>query len=115
MAFYHKSVQAVIRERYNDFTTAEKTIGDFFLKNQKDGDFSVKTIADSLYVSEASVSRFAKKCGYKGYREFVFQYRESLNGEDQYEDCYRKLSGSADQDLQRNERGADREDRAVFQ
>lgn len=82
MAFYHKSVQAVIQERYNDFTTAEKTIGDFFLKNQKDGDFSVKTIADSLYVSEASVSRFAKKCGYKGYREFVFQYRESLNGED---------------------------------
>lgn len=29
-------------------------------------------------MSEASLSRFAKKCGYRGYREFVYQYEETL-------------------------------------
>ena len=29
-------------------------------------------------MSEASLSRFAKKCGYRGYREFIYQYEESF-------------------------------------
>lgn len=41
-------------------------------------DFSAKTVAAKLFVSEASLSRFAKKCGYRGYREFVYQYEETL-------------------------------------
>ena len=41
-------------------------------------DFSAKTVATKLFVSEASLSRFAKKCGYRGYREFVYQYEETL-------------------------------------
>lgn len=35
-------------------------------------------MAERLYVSEASLSRFAKKCGYRGYREFVYQYEETF-------------------------------------
>lgn len=31
-----------------------------------------------MFVSEASLSRFVKKCGYRGYREFVYQYEETL-------------------------------------
>ena len=41
-------------------------------------DFSAKCISELLYVSEASLSRFAKKCGYRGYREFVYQYEETF-------------------------------------
>lgn len=29
-------------------------------------------------MSEASLSRFAKKCGYRGYREFVYQYEKTF-------------------------------------
>ena len=35
-------------------------------------------MAELLFVSEASLSRFAKKCGYRGYREFVYQYEETF-------------------------------------
>mgnify|MGYP000600428106 CR=1 FL=1 len=31
-----------------------------------------------LYVSEASLSRFAQKCGFHGYREFIYEYKQSL-------------------------------------
>lgn len=35
-------------------------------------------MAAKLFVSEASLSRFAQKCGYRGYREFIYQYEESF-------------------------------------
>ena len=33
---------------------------------------------ERLFVSEASLSRFAKKCGFKGYREFIYRYEEGF-------------------------------------
>ncbi len=56
----------------------EKTIADFFINNQKKINFSAKSVATKLFVSEASLSRFAQKCGYRGYREFIYQYEESF-------------------------------------
>lgn len=78
MEFYTKSVVPIIESNYDDFTTVEKNIADFFIQNRKKMDFSAKKVAEYLYVSEASLSRFAKKCGYRGYREFVYQYEESF-------------------------------------
>ena len=56
----------------------EKNIADYFIQNYKKMDFSAKAVAERLFVSEASLSRFAKKCGYRGYREFVYQYEETF-------------------------------------
>lgn len=78
MEFYTKSVIPVIESNYDNFTTVERNIADFFIRNRKKMDFSAKKVAEYLYVSEASLSRFAKKCGYRGYREFVYQYEESF-------------------------------------
>lgn len=78
MEYYVKSVVPIIESNYGNFTTVEKNIADFFIKNREKMSFSAKEIAERLYVSEASLSRFAKKCGYRGYREFVYQYEESL-------------------------------------
>lgn len=78
MEYYTKSVVPIIESNYNNFTTVEKNIADFFIQNRKKMDFSAKTVAEQLFVSEASLSRFAKKCGYRGYREFVYQYEESF-------------------------------------
>lgn len=78
MEYYTKSVVPIIESNYNNFTTVEKNIADFFIQNRKKIDFSAKAVAELLFVSEASLSRFAKKCGYRGYREFVYQYEETF-------------------------------------
>ena len=78
MEYYVKSVVPIIESNYDNFTTVEKNIADFFIQNRAKVDFSAKAIAEKLYVSEASLSRFAKKCGYRGYREFVYQYEETF-------------------------------------
>ena len=78
MEYYIKSVIPVIESNYNKFTMVEKTIADFFINNQKKINFSAKSVAAKLFVSEASLSRFAQKCGYRGYREFIYQYEESF-------------------------------------
>lgn len=87
MEYYVKSVVPIIKMNYEKFTTVEKSIADFFIQNHERVDLSAKAMADRLYVSEASLSRFAQKCGYRGYREFVYQYemtfvenRESMTG-----------------------------------
>lgn len=48
-------------------------------------DFSSKNISRVLYVSEATLSRFSQKCGYKGYREFIFSYERDLKFEQKSE------------------------------
>ena len=50
-----------------------------------DMDFSSKNISRVLYVSEATLSRFSQKCGYKGYREFIFSYERDLKFEQKSE------------------------------
>lgn len=74
MEYYVKSVIPIIKMNYDRFTVVEKNIADFFIQNKERIDLSSKAIADRLYVSEASLSRFAQKCGYRGYREFMYQY-----------------------------------------
>lgn len=70
-----------ILERYDDMTSVERTVADYFLKNEREMDFSSRNISIVLHVSEATLSRFAKKCGYKGYREFIFDYEKELKKE----------------------------------
>ena len=64
-----------IRDRR--YTETERHIADYFLKNDAIGDLSAEFISTELSVSPASLSRFAKKSGYQGYREFVYEYRNS--------------------------------------
>lgn len=78
MAVHAKPVIQVLESNYDNFTQVEKSIADFFMKNQIRQNFSAKNIAEQLYVSEASLSRFAKRCGFRGYREFIYQYEECL-------------------------------------
>lgn len=78
MGNYVKSVIPIIESNYDNFTTVERNIADFFIKNREKLDFSAKSISQLLFVSEASLSRFAKKCGYRGYREFIYVYEENF-------------------------------------
>ncbi len=74
---FDKSVIQIIESMYDSFTVTEKGIADFFIHSPEIEDFSVKAIAARLYVSSASLVRFAKKLGYRGYREFVYEYEKS--------------------------------------
>lgn len=73
-----KSVIPVIESVYDNFTNVERNIADFFIHNKEKTNFSARAIAEKLYTSEASLSRFAQKCGFRGYREFIFRYQDSF-------------------------------------
>ena len=79
MEHFEKSIIPVIESVYPSFTPLERTVADFFIHNTDESDLSARHVSELLYVSEASLSRFAKKCGYTGYREFVYRYQEGLN------------------------------------
>ncbi len=72
------NIRLVMKNKYQTFTNTERIIADYFMQNKEENDFSIKVIKDKLFVSEASLSRFAQKCGYHGYREFIYLYEENL-------------------------------------
>lgn len=78
MKQYEKTIIPIIESIYHTFTPLEKNIANFFIHNTQNISFSSKNISNLLYVSEASLSRFAKKCGFKGYREFIFYYNQNF-------------------------------------
>ena len=75
---YRLTVIPVIEANYHRFTPMERIIADFFIANTEDMDFSSKAVAGKLHVSEASLSRFAKKMGYAGFKEFIYHYSPSI-------------------------------------
>lgn len=81
MLSFHNETKQMIAAAYDRLTAVEKTAADYFINNSERIDFSSKNIAHVLYVSEATLSRFAQKCGYRGYREFIFSYERDLKNE----------------------------------
>ncbi len=78
MEYTEKSALPLIESTYEDLTATEKQVADYFLEKNELHDFSLKHVAAILNVSEATLVRFSKKIGFKGYREFIYQYEKSL-------------------------------------
>lgn len=78
MQYTEKSALPLIEAAYSNMTQTEKGIANYFLEENEPNDLSLKNMASLLAVSEATLVRFAKKCGFKGYREFIYQYGNSL-------------------------------------
>lgn len=72
----YESILTFIESKYEEFTEVEKIIADYFF-NIEDDDISSKTVANKLFISESALTRFAKKLGFSGYREFSYQFKES--------------------------------------
>lgn len=81
---YIKSIVPIVESKYDSFTNVEKNVADFFLNNQRRMDFSARNVAKEIFVSEASLSRFAKKCGFHGYREFIYQYEKTFTQKSEF-------------------------------
>lgn len=73
---HYESILTFIESKYEEFTEVEKIIADYFF-NIEDDDISSKTVASRLFISEAALTRFAKKLGFSGYREFSYQFKAS--------------------------------------
>lgn len=99
MSYYVKSIIPVVEAKYSSFTNVEKSIADFFLGNQEKMDFSAQNVAKKIFVSEASLSRFAKKCGFHGYREFIYQYEKTFNEKSEFVGNHTRLVLDAYQEL----------------
>lgn len=92
MIYYQNETKQNMFNSYNNMTPVERSIADFFLSNTEKMDFSSKNISKRLYVSEAALSRFSKKCGYKGYRELIFSYEKDLENDIPKEDMEPDIS-----------------------
>lgn len=68
-------IRSVIRACYDKMTATEKAIADYFLGDVPIENLSPKTLTARLYVSKATLTRFANRCGFEGYREFVYHYK----------------------------------------
>lgn len=77
MRTYNQSVIPLIEMAYPKLTPLEKRIANYFVGEVNDTDLSSKVVSQRLYVSESSLSRFAKKVGFSGYREFIYAYQYS--------------------------------------
>lgn len=77
MVSLEKNVIPMIEAVYSEFTHIERKIADYFLLEAVVGDdLSAKTISKKLYVSLPSLTRFSQKCGFTGYRQFVYAFQE---------------------------------------
>ena len=75
-----------IQLSYNQFTKTEKKIADFIIKNTNQVLFmSITELSESCGVADASVHRFCRTMGVKGYQEFKMKLSLSAISEDEIE------------------------------
>ena len=80
----NQNILTIIESSFDSMTDLEKRIANYFLNpNSVYDDLSSLQVTHTLHISQAALTRFAKKCGFKGYREFNFQYLHQLQGHEE--------------------------------
>ncbi|MFR1823394.1 MAG: MurR/RpiR family transcriptional regulator [Clostridium saudiense] len=75
----NKSVIDIIFAEYNNFYEAEKKIADYIVNNtQKVIDMTISELAESAGASDATVTRFCKKCNMKGFHHLKITLAREL-------------------------------------
>ncbi len=88
-----KNLIPYIESLYKGFTNVDRVIADFFITNHLTNNLASEKIAKKIHVSGASLSRFAQKLGFTGYREFIYEYKKCLNIKDDISDKHEIYSG----------------------
>ena len=74
------SVYERISNDYYSLTASEKKAADFVLSHQQETQFlSISELAEACEVAEATVSRFCRRLGYKGYNHFKLAVANASN------------------------------------
>ena len=78
-----QDIATIIDLHFEELTELEQEIARYFLQvDTIMDDLSSQQVTQKLHVSQAALTRFAKKCGFTGYREFVFQYQHQASKQD---------------------------------
>ena len=65
-------IATVIDSHFEEMTDLEQEIARYFLQAETiTDDLSSQQVTQKLHISQAALTRFAKKCGFTGYREFI--------------------------------------------
>ena len=76
-------IATIIDLHFEELTELEQEIARYFLQSDTiHDDLSSQHVTQKLHISQAALTRFAKKCGFTGYREFVFQYQHQASKQD---------------------------------
>ena len=76
-------ISTIIDLHFEELTELEQEIARYFLQSDTiQDDLSSQQVTQKLHISQAALTRFAKKCGFTGYREFVFQYQHQASKQD---------------------------------
>ena len=76
-------IATIIDLHFEELTELEQEIARYFLQTETiQDDLSSQQVTQKLHISQAALTRFAKKCGFTGYREFVFQYQHQDSKQD---------------------------------
>ncbi|MCY7096555.1 MurR/RpiR family transcriptional regulator [Streptococcus oralis] len=76
-------IATIIDLHFEELTELEQEIAHYFLQSDTiQDDLSSQQVTQKLHISQAALTRFAKKCGFTGYREFVFQYQHQASKQD---------------------------------
>lgn len=74
-----ENVIRFLENNISNFTGSEKIIADYFIKKRDMENLKITDISKKLYVSTATISRFVNKIGYKNYKEFIYEFGNSLD------------------------------------
>ena len=76
-------IATIIDLHFEELTDLEQEIARYFLQAETiQDDLSSQQVTQKLHIFQAALTRFAKKCGFTGYREFVFQYQHQADKQD---------------------------------
>ena len=74
-----RNVFARLNNEYYQLTSAEKKVADYAVGHEKQAQYmSISELAEECGVAEATISRFCRRMGYKGYSAFKLAVANSL-------------------------------------
>lgn len=62
---------------YKDYTSSEQLIVQYLLNNDSVSDIKIQDLSEAIFVSTATISRFANKVGFRNYKAFLYELHRS--------------------------------------
>lgn len=82
-----QDLRMIIASHETELTDMERDIAHYFLSSEaRQHSLSSSRVTKLLHVSKATLTRFSQKCGFTGYREFVYHFNEEAKNQQQEEE-----------------------------
>ncbi len=95
-----ENVFETISQQYYELTASEKKTADYLMAHQEESQFmSIVELAEESGVAEATVSRFCRRLGYKGYNAFKLAIANSTARMRQEKPAFPAVGGDSLEDL----------------